>query len=74
MRFRMADCCSFPPAEFSRLCPANWLGITASCDYDVRHNLTGEYAYQLPLKVRGRDLGYALNGWQVSGTVVWHSG
>jgi hypothetical protein len=44
------------------------------CDYDVRHNLTGEYAYQLPLKVRSRDLGYALNGWQVSGTVVWHSG
>ncbi len=44
------------------------------CDYDVRHNLTGEYAYQLPLKVRSHDLGYALNGWQVSGTVVWHSG
>ena len=44
------------------------------CDYDVRHNLNGEYAYQLPLKVRSHDLGYALNGWQVSGTVVWHSG
>jgi hypothetical protein len=44
------------------------------CDYDVRHNLTGEYAYQLPLKVGSRGLGYALNGWQVSGTVVWHSG
>ena len=26
------------------------------CDYDVRHNLTGEYAYQLPLKVRSRGL------------------
>ena len=44
------------------------------CDYDVRHNLSGEYAYQLPLKVRPRGLGYALNGWQVSGTVIWHSG
>ena len=44
------------------------------CDYDVRHNLTGEYAYQLPIKVRSRDLGYALNGWQVSGTAIWHSG
>jgi hypothetical protein len=40
----------------------------------VRHNLTGEYAYQLPLAVKGRGLGYALNGWQVSGTVIWHSG
>jgi hypothetical protein len=44
------------------------------CDYDIRHNLNGQYAYQLPSKVRSRNLGYALNGWQVSGTVFWHSG
>ena len=44
------------------------------CDYDIRHNLTGQYVYQLPIKVRSKSLGYALNGWQVSGTVFWHSG
>jgi hypothetical protein len=44
------------------------------CDYDVRHNLTAQYVYQLPLKVRNRMLGYAVNGWQISGTVFWHSG
>jgi hypothetical protein len=44
------------------------------CDYDVRHNLSGQYVYQLPLKTRSRRLAYALNGWQISGTVVWHSG
>jgi len=44
------------------------------CDYDVRHNLTAQYSYQLPVHVRSRGLGYALNGWQVSGTFVWHSG
>ena len=44
------------------------------CDYDIRHNLTAEYVYELPLKVRNRGLGYALNGWQISGTVFWHSG
>jgi hypothetical protein len=43
------------------------------CDYDVRHNLTASYAYELPVKVRGR-LGAALNGWQVSGSVFWRSG
>ena len=42
----------------------------ASCDYDVRHNLTGQYVYELPIKVRAATLGYALNGWQVSGTRV----
>jgi hypothetical protein len=28
----------------------------------------------LPLKVRSRVLGSALNGWQISGTAIWHSG
>ena len=44
------------------------------CDYDVRHNFTAQYVYQLPVKVRNRMLGYAMNGWQVSGSVFWHSG
>ena len=44
------------------------------CDYDIRHNLNGQYVYQLPVKVRNHALGYALNGWQISGTVFWHSG
>ena len=45
-----------------------------SCDYDIRHNLTGQYVYRLPLKLRNHSLGYALNGWQLSGTAFWHSG
>ena len=44
------------------------------CDYDIRHNFNAQYVYELPLKVKSHDLGYALNGWQLSGTVFWHSG
>ena len=44
------------------------------CDYDIRHNLSGNYVYQLPLRARGRARGALLNGWQLSGTVFWHSG
>jgi hypothetical protein len=44
------------------------------CDYDIRHNLNAQYVYSLPLKARRKALGYAVNGWQVSGTVFWHSG
>jgi hypothetical protein len=44
------------------------------CDYDIRNNLTAEYVYQLPVKVQNQRLGYALNGWQISGTAFWHSG
>jgi hypothetical protein len=43
------------------------------CDYDVRHNLTSTYVYQLPLKLRG-VLGRVLNGWQFSQSVFWRSG
>jgi len=43
------------------------------CDYDVRHNLTANYVYEPPVKIRG-PLGKALNGWQVSGSAFWHSG
>jgi len=44
------------------------------CDYDIRNNLTAQYVYELPIKVQRRGLAYALNGWQISGTVFWHSG
>jgi len=45
-----------------------------SCDYDIRNNLTGQYVYELPVKAANHELGYLLNGWQVSGTAFWHSG
>jgi hypothetical protein len=44
------------------------------CDYDIRHNLNAQYVYQLPIRLRSHSLGYALNGWQISGTAFWHSG
>ena len=44
------------------------------CDYDIRSNLNAQYVYQLPVRVRNHSLGYALNGWQISGTAFWHSG
>ncbi len=54
--------------------PGNLQRDYGPCDYDIRHNLTGQYVYQLPIKVHNQRLGYALNGWQISGTVFFHSG
>jgi hypothetical protein len=54
--------------------PGNLARDYGPCDYDIRHNLSAQYVYLLPLKVRNSPLGYALNGWQVSGTVFLHSG
>jgi hypothetical protein len=44
------------------------------CDYDIRHNIAGNYVYQLPLKVHFRKLAVLLNGWQISGSAFWHTG
>src|SRR6202142_881022 len=54
--------------------PGNLARNYGPCDYDIRHNLSAEYVYELPIKVRSRGWGYALNGWQISGTAFWHSG
>ncbi len=54
--------------------PGNLARDRGPCDYDIRQNLTGNYLYQVPLKARNRLLGYALNGWQISGSVFWHTG
>jgi hypothetical protein len=44
------------------------------CDYDVRQNVTGTYVYDLPTFAHGRLSGLMANGWQVSGTLLFHSG
>jgi Carboxypeptidase regulatory-like domain len=44
------------------------------CDYDIRQNLNAQYVYQLPIHVRNHQLDHALDGWQISGTMFWHSG
>jgi hypothetical protein len=45
-----------------------------NCDYDIRRNFTASYVYELPVHVRNGVLGKMVNGWQVSGTVFYHSG
>ena len=45
-----------------------------NCDYDIRHNLTAQYTYVLPFKVQNSALAHLVNGWQISGSVFWHSG
>ncbi|HXQ26692.1 MAG TPA: carboxypeptidase-like regulatory domain-containing protein [Candidatus Acidoferrales bacterium] len=54
--------------------PGNLARDYGPCDYDIRNNFNAQYVYQLPVKVQNRALGGVLNGWQVSGTVFWHSG
>lgn len=64
---------SFSSAGILSPIPGDLARDRGPCDYDVRHNVTASYAYQLPLKLHDR-LGAFFNGWQISGSVFWHSG
>jgi hypothetical protein len=46
----------------------------ASCDYDVRHNISAFGMYQVPFHSRHRPLRQILGGWSFSETAILHSG
>jgi hypothetical protein len=53
--------------------PYNLRANYGPADYDVRHELTGSYIYELPFKSQNRLLNYAIGGWQLSGTMIWRT-
>ena len=76
-RFPTAASCNSPPAASSRRCPASSSRDYGPCDYDIRHNLTAQYVYQLPIKATSRALGMRSTAGRFpapsSGTAEFHS-
>jgi hypothetical protein len=58
----------------SQINPFNLNSNYASADYDARHQLTASYVYQFPFKSEHRLLNAAIGGWQLSGTMFYHTG
>ena len=54
------------PGELAR----NW----GDADYDVRHNLTATYSYELPVHASRPWVAALANGWHLSQTFFWRSG
>jgi hypothetical protein len=54
--------------------PYNLRANYGPADYDARHSVTGSYVYELPMKSSKRGLDLLIGGWQLSGTMFWHSG
>jgi Carboxypeptidase regulatory-like domain/TonB-dependent Receptor Plug Domain len=46
----------------------------SNADYDLRHNLTANYLYQMPFHSENRLVDTALGGWIMSGTIYFHTG
>jgi hypothetical protein len=56
--------------------PNNIRGNYAPEDYDVRHNFTANYVWEVPVRraLRGHGSAMLTEGWQVSGTIFARSG
>ncbi|MFZ1973591.1 MAG: carboxypeptidase regulatory-like domain-containing protein [Candidatus Acidiferrales bacterium] len=54
--------------------PTNPNASYGPSDYDLRHQLSANYVWELPIKSEHRALNALIGGWQVSGTFFWHSG
>src|SRR4029077_17308284 len=45
-----------------------------NADYDVRHNISANYVWELPFKTSSGLMNRVISGWSLSGTVFWRSG
>jgi hypothetical protein len=46
----------------------------SNADYDVRHNLTANYVWDLPFKAHSSFVNRVISSWTLSGTFFWHTG
>jgi Carboxypeptidase regulatory-like domain/TonB dependent receptor len=54
--------------------PTNPNASYASSDYDVRHNISANYVWDLPVKFTNHWMNTLLGGWQIAGTFFFRSG
>lgn len=54
--------------------PFNPRANYANSDYDLRHYLSANYVWDLPLKSHVESLNRIVGGWTLSGTVFYHTG
>jgi Carboxypeptidase regulatory-like domain len=54
----------------------NLRGSYGAAEYDARHSLTGNFVWEVPFKqaLRGHAPDFLAKGWQVSGTILAHTG
>ncbi|HTX75230.1 MAG TPA: TonB-dependent receptor, partial [Terracidiphilus sp.] len=46
----------------------------SNSDYDIRHNITGDWIYEEPYKTSNKFLNEAVSGWVLGGKTYWRTG
>ena len=65
---------SFNNSILLQIDPSNPNASYASSDYDVRHQLSANYVWELPFKSSHHWTNFLIGGWQVAGTFFWRTG
>ena len=65
---------SIADSILNQINPSNPNAGYASSDYDLRHQLSAQYVWDLPIKSSHRWLEAAIGGWQLAGTFFYRSG
>ena len=59
----------------SQLNPFNLRALNySSADYDIRHNVTGDFFWEVPVKLHNRAMQPVLGGWTIAGKVFARTG
>lgn len=61
-------------SQLGQLAPQGLSENYSNADYDVRHNLTASYIWDIPFKSSSRVVNEIVGGWSISGTVFSRSG
>jgi len=61
-------------SQLGQLAPQGLSENYGSADYDVRHNLTASYIWDIPFKSSSRIVNQVVGGWSISGTIFARSG
>jgi len=59
----------------SQLNPFNLRALNySSADYDIRHNVTGDFFWEIPVKLQNRAMQTVLGGWTIAGKLFARTG
>lgn len=61
------------PGSTGSAIPGDLKRYHGPCDYDYRHGFNGFYTYDLPWHSANHFLNQVIGGWEVSGSVIYHS-
>jgi Carboxypeptidase regulatory-like domain/TonB-dependent Receptor Plug Domain len=65
---------SLNDSQLTQMFPTNMSLNYSNSDYDVRHNITANYLWEMPFKSGNKFVNGLIGGWMMSGTIFYRSG